>query len=70
MNGLFCGQGIRSQLFSIQILVMHIDRIDLAVVIGTVIVDTAVHITAGRIDRNLIFPITQVAAASLLLNRA
>ena len=49
---------------------MHIDRIDLAVVIGTVIVDTAVHITAGRIDRNLIFPISQVAAASLLLNRA
>ena len=63
-------QRIGDKFPAVEVLVMHVDSRDLAVVIGAVIVDTAVHVAAGGVDRDLVLAAAEVAAASLLLHRA
>ena len=49
---------------------MHIYPADLMIVIGRIVVDPLVCIAAGSIQGNLIFVLSQLAAAPLLIHAA
>ena len=49
---------------------MQIDRCQTAIIIGGIIIDAAVCIAAGGIDRALVLPVCHLAAAALLLHGA
>ena len=63
-------QSIGGKLFPIQISFVHIHCTDLMIVVGIVIVDSLICITAGSVQGNLIFVFSQLAAASLLVHAA
>ena len=57
------------QIRSVKIFPVHIDCRNLMVVIGCVIINSLVGVTAGGINGNLILFFAHIAAASLLVNR-
>ena len=59
----------RQQFRALKILLVHVNRIDAAVVVGLIVIYSFVSIHARRIYRNFIF-LPQAAAAPLLLNGA
>ena len=58
---------IAHQLIPVQILPVHIDAGDLMVIIGRVIVNSLIRITAGGINGDLAFTILQLTATALLI---
>ena len=52
----------------LQILMVHVDRGDLAVVVGGVVVDALVCVAAGGVEGDLILAVFEEAAASLLFH--
>ena len=63
-------QGIAGKRGAVQILPVHIHCRDLMVRVRRIVVNTFCRIPAGRIDRDLIFSIRDLAAATLLIDRA
>ena len=55
---------------SVKIFSVHVHRRDLAVGICGVVINSTACITAGGVDRDLIFSIGYLAAASLLVDRS
>ena len=66
----FLNQWIPCQCGSVQIFTMHVDRSDLVVFIGIVVINTFRGIAAGCIQGNLIFTLCHLTASSLFINRA
>ena len=62
-----CHKRITGKTASVQIFVVHVHRRDLMVVIGRVIIDPSVCITAGGVKRDLIFSLRDFTASSLLV---
>ena len=69
-NLLLLDRGIVYQLIPVQILPVHIHAGDLVVIVGGVIVDAFVGITAGGIDRDLALSVLQHTAPALLIHGA
>ena len=70
MNLLTLHRCIGYQLFPVQILLMHVHSTDLVIVIGSIVVDPLIRITAGSIQGNLVFPLSQPTAPPLLIDTA
>ena len=49
---------------------MHINRSDLMIFIGIIIVDSFLCVPAGGIDRDLIFSVCHLTASALLVHRS
>ena len=49
---------------------MHVYRSNAAVIISCVVINASARIIAGGVDGNLIFAVRDLAASSLLLDRA
>ena len=62
-------EGVTDQLIAPEILTVHINRRDLTVVIRRVVIDSLACITAGCVNRDFIFTLGNLAAASLLIDR-
>lgn len=52
-----------------QIDAVHVDRIDLAVSIGRIIIDPSLHIDAGGVNRDLVSPFLHLAQPTRLLHK-
>ena len=62
-----CHKRIAGKTVSVQIRTVHVHRRDLMVVVGRIIIDSLVCITAGGVKRDLVFSLRDFAAASLLV---
>ena len=69
-NILLAQKRITDQGFCVKVLLMHINRCDLTVLIGSVIIDSPIRIDAACVYGNFVLVIFQSAAAALLLCRA
>ena len=68
---LFCGNRCKTgQFLSVQVGLMHVYSADLVVIIGGVVVNAPVRVAAGGIEGDLVFSLSQVAAAALLVHGA
>ena len=67
---LLCYERIGDKRAAVEIFPVQIDRCQTAIIIGGIIIDAAVCIAAGGIDRALVLPVCHLAAAALLLYRA
>ena len=53
---------------SVEVFVVHVNGVDLVVVIGRVVVDALRRVAAGGVDGNLILVLSDLAAAALLVD--
>lgn len=62
--------GITNQLVAPEILTVHIDRRNSAVIIRCVVINSLACIAAGGVNRDFVFAVGNLAAAPLLFDRA
>lgn len=68
-NMFSCHNWVMHQRFPVEILPMHIHSSNLMIFICRIVINTLCCITAGSIQRNLIFAICHLTAATLLIHR-
>ena len=70
MNLLLIGKRIPNQEYIIQLLFMHIYCRDLMIIIGCIVIDSFIRVTAGGVDRCFTLLFSNHTATSGLINRS
>ena len=70
LDRLICLHGIARERCAVEIFSVHVHGVDLAAAVGRVVIDAALRVPAGGVDRVLKLTGPHLAAALLLLDRA
>ena len=61
---------VAAKFASVEILTVHVNGVDLVIVVGRVVVDALRCVAAGGVNRDLILVFSDLAAAALLIDGA
>ena len=61
---------VAAKFASVEVFVVHVDGVDLVIVVGRVVVDALRCVAAGGVNRDFVSTVAYHTAATLLVNRA